>query len=678
MKKRLFSTFLVLSLVVSLLPTSVWAEEPEEVPETPVCTCETKCTEDGVKEDCLVCQSDMTACTGKETEQEQPQVSDLLDTLEQNNGPVIYVSEDGNNKNDGKTEDNAVETLAEAVNKAQDGTTIYVLSNLTIGELARIADKNITITSGDGGPYTITRASGFKQTQDNARSTYNPALIEVTTPNKDASLTLENIILDDAGRHEGTYFTQASSGGVTTNNSNCVQDAMIAAYGTDSAMATITLGAGAVLKNFGGMSAVRVTGGTPLTMRSGSKICDDLAIEHGESEEEDLGPTGAVWVQSGSFTMEAGAEISGINGRAVYADQGTVNMCGTISDLTYNENFQNAFQGLAVHLRGGADGEVSGEVCDIRLTAANGSALHVVDNGVLDISGHVYGITNAGSSNRVVNGEGIDTEVNISGRISNITSGYVLYLSEAAEGTLTGEIDTINGKVAYLVDGSGPDYTGDTEWTEFTVENGAVISNVTGNSVIEASVSRGSLTAPAKDRPIDFDKRDHVSFTINGEITGFDSDSYGSNMININADINSMDGTDYAKTPGEYIDCTIGPNAKIHDNSAYRIIWTQGGTVDIYGKIYENNACVYKGSHNCGDALITMYDGAEIYNNDSSNPSHGDWEGDAVFMLGNAILIMQEGSSIHDNTSSGSASAIYIYNGGMLVMDGGEIYNNVY
>ena len=91
MKKRLFSTFLALSLVVSLIPTSVWAEEPEEVPETPVCTCEIRCTEDGVKEDCLACQSDVTACTGEEIEQEQPQVPDLLDTPEENDRPVIYV-----------------------------------------------------------------------------------------------------------------------------------------------------------------------------------------------------------------------------------------------------------------------------------------------------------------------------------------------------------------------------------------------------------------------------------------------------------------------------------------------------------------------------------------------------------------------------------------------------------
>lgn len=504
MKKRLFSTFLALSLVVSLIPTSVWAEELEDVLETPVCTCETRCAEDGVKEDCQVCQSDVTACTGEEIEQEQPQVPDLLDTPEENDGPVIYVSKNGDDSKDGQTVGEAVQTLDKAVEKAPDGATIYVLSDLTIGKLARIVDKDITITSGDGGPYTITRAIGFAQERDNARNWYNPAMIEVTTPtSKGASVTLKNIILDDAGRHEGTYFTQASSDGVSTNNTDCVQDAMIAAYGTDSAMATITLDVGAVLKNFGGMSAVRVTGGTALTMRSGSKICDDTATKHGESEEEDLGPTGAVWVQSGSFTMETGAEISGINGRAVYADQGTVNMGGTISNLTYNENFQNAFQGLAVHLRGGATGEVSGEVhsLDCPDNVNTSSVLHVVDGGTLTVSGYLHDISllNAVNSGKscVINGEGLNSKVEISGKIDTVHTAtknhYVLSLRGAAEGivTSTGKIENIIGNVVYLCDTSGEAGVGDTIPGKFIMQSGSEISEIEGK-VIYGEVWRTS------------------------------------------------------------------------------------------------------------------------------------------------------------------------------------------
>ena len=46
---------------------------------------------------------------------------------------------------------------------------------------------------------------------------------------------------------------------------------MIATY---NGVGTVTLGDGAILKNFGGMSAIRIAGGT-LNMQSGSKIIDD-------------------------------------------------------------------------------------------------------------------------------------------------------------------------------------------------------------------------------------------------------------------------------------------------------------------------------------------------------------------------------------------------------------------
>ena len=82
-----------------------------------------------------------------------------------------------------------------------------------------------------------------------------------------ASLTLENIILDDAGKKCGEYFAQPStdwSGKTTLSykeqginkeievpNTNIVQDAIVAAYGTnvEQPNAEIVLGKGAVLKD---------------------------------------------------------------------------------------------------------------------------------------------------------------------------------------------------------------------------------------------------------------------------------------------------------------------------------------------------------------------------------------------------------------------------------------------
>ena len=157
-------------------------------------------------------------------------------------------------------------------------------------------NKGLTIMSDEKGPHTITRVGGFTEIKgevdpedeefetmaDNYRSHYNPAMIEVGgSSSESASLRLENIILDDAGKTEGKRYLQAVKKTVDLNgvsmekgNLDVVQDAIIATYdGTGK----IVLGDGAVLRNFGGMSAVRVTGETGvLVMEDGSVIEDTM------------------------------------------------------------------------------------------------------------------------------------------------------------------------------------------------------------------------------------------------------------------------------------------------------------------------------------------------------------------------------------------------------------------
>ena len=269
----------------------------------------------------------------------------------------VYVS--GISGNDGNTGTQAAPyaTLAKAVEEAaENGATIYVMSDLTMTKCARFYSKSLTITSGEGGPYTVTRSEGFATQNDPARNQYNPAMIEVQTHTggEGARLTLTNIILDDAGKHEGTVFAQAVSddGTGTVHNTDYVQDAIIASNAT--VPSTITLGAGAVLQNFGGMSAVRVTGAARLVMQPGSVIEDTLSgyTRSKGTDTRSVGPAGAVWLQGGSLEMENGAEIRNINGRAVYADGGSVSVGGTISGITGNPAMWQSRNGCAIHLRG--------------------------------------------------------------------------------------------------------------------------------------------------------------------------------------------------------------------------------------------------------------------------------------------------------------------------------------
>ena len=150
-------------------------------------------------------------------------------------GTAVYVSSSGNDGTGDGSADKPFATPAKAVDVAKDGATVYVMSDLTMTDCARFYSKSLTITSGEGGPYTVTRDNSFTTQSDHARSWYNPAMIEVQTHTggEGAGLTLTNIIFDDARKHEGTVFAQASSGKSEGDESNkiYVQDAIIASNG---------------------------------------------------------------------------------------------------------------------------------------------------------------------------------------------------------------------------------------------------------------------------------------------------------------------------------------------------------------------------------------------------------------------------------------------------------------
>ena len=340
-------------------------------------------------------------------------------------GTAVYVRSDGNDGTGNGSEDKPFATLAKAVDAAVDGATIYVMSNLTMTSCARFYSKSLTITSLGDATCTITRGDNFDQQQDNARSTYNPAMVEVQTTASAASLTLTNIILDDDGKHEGEVFAQAVSDDGTgldlTGNTNCVQDAIIASNAT--VPSTITLGKGAVLRNFGGMSAVRTTGEAKLVMEPGSVIEDTSPIIRSRGAAGSVGPAGAVWLQGSGFVMENGAEIKNVNGRAVYADGGSVSVGGTISGITGNPAMWQGKDGTAIHLRG-----------------ENASAVLTSTAVIEEISG--------GGSAVYVTGKGNKVTTEREATIRSLTNTTGIYCTFASEAQLNGEITGLTGSNA--------------------------------------------------------------------------------------------------------------------------------------------------------------------------------------------------------------------------------------
>ena len=349
MRKLLLSVLLCAALVMGLLPTAAFPMElsntPEAVEEAPTSALE----EQTVNEELLSEYG------------EQKNAPKAANPAAQNDAAEIYVSSTGNDEQNTGTKDLPFATLAKAVDAAADGTTIYVMSDLTMDQCARFYDKSLKITSGEGGPYTITRSADFKQQSDTARSWYNPAMIEVQSSSASSvGLTLSDIVLDDAGMHEGTVFAQAVSSDGNGDNTVYVQDAIIASNAT--VPCTVTLGKGAVLRNFGGMSAVRATDQAKIVMESGSVIEDTLTgyTRTKGSGADSVGPAGAIWLQGGTLVMEEGSKIRNMDGRGVYADGGKVEIGGAISSIAANKSAMwQANSGIVIHLRNNAEGTLT-------------------------------------------------------------------------------------------------------------------------------------------------------------------------------------------------------------------------------------------------------------------------------------------------------------------------------
>lgn len=447
----------------------------------------------------------------------------------------IYVSGSGSDESGNGSEAKPYATLAKAAEVVYQepdtgkAFTIHVMSDLTAKECARFYDHAVTIV-GEGEPTpTVSRGEGFATQQDTARGTYNPAMIEIQTAKAPASLTLRNIILDDGGLHVGTVFAQAVSQGEneggTPNNSTYVQDAIIASNATKAC--TITLGAGTVLRNYGGMSAVRVTNQAVLKMEAGSAMEDTMVTDRTKgSAEGEVGPAGAVWTQGGTLLMKAGAEIRSMVGRAIYADGGSITIGGKIYNIKGDVDMWQGTKGVALHLRNGAVGSMSaiGEITDIkgsenavfatgeavRFTMEHGSKIHNFANlcGVyMENSSQLYmdgEISKLSKAVAVSLNDGAAGEIQSKGFIhDNQCATAVVYLRGGSQLTIRGKINdnesTGNCAAVFVVTNGGASHA--------TLEaGGEICGNINGGKKYGAAVDL---------------QQGACSFTMNGgKITG--------------------------------------------------------------------------------------------------------------------------------------------------------------
>lgn len=277
-------------------------------------------------------------------------------------GEIIYVSVNGTDEGDGTIGNPcSYDALVKKLEKENGKSIIInVMSDMEVDKSLRFWGLDVAIQSyPETEQFTITRANDFKPTQDAQQGGYNGAMIEVN-----GSLTLKNIIFDDDFKHEGTIFSQTVPANSEEHkkhpNEERVQHAII---GTWDSNAIITLGEGAILKNYGGMSAVRISDGK-LIMEAGSAIYDEGTrnVQKGGG----TGPAGAVWLQNGTFIMNEKAEIRNMVGRAVYADlKSNVTINGSISGIINNGNMWGQNNGVAIHVRGESTATLNGTISDI-------------------------------------------------------------------------------------------------------------------------------------------------------------------------------------------------------------------------------------------------------------------------------------------------------------------------
>lgn len=511
----------------------------------------------------------------------------------------VYVSatgDDAADKGDG-TQEKPYATLAKAVDAAEDGATIYVTSDLTMSECARYYGKHLTIIGQPGendadGVITVTRGDKFDTLEDTNRSWYNPAMIEVggkTDENDElveqsASLRLENIVLDDGGKKMGEKFLQAGKG--TGDNTQIVQDAIIATYNNT---ATITLGNGAVLKNFGGMSAVRIADGI-LVMEKGSKIIDDTVTNRTKTS-GDFGAAGAIWMQGGEIDMQDGAVIENIVGRAVYADGGKAVINGTISGIVPDADMWQGGSGLAIHARGGASA-VIGETGAITGITNSAKSVNADDAKVIATYGsnfdmqkgaEITGITNCTVFYADDLGNDYSHNMLINGKVYNCTTTNSLarsfygLITIGSDGRFTE--NTAYGGGGLMYSNNGSRYVIQGKFTENTASNGVFyLANQSGGRV-EAVMKSGAEISG--NTGLGIRVNNGALFTMeDGKIS--DNDGIGVRVT--------------GKSGGNKNVCFIMNNGEISGNTGYGILYefrkpdTQATVKLNGGKVINNNS----------------------------------------------------------------------------------------
>ena len=315
-------------------------------------------------------------------------------TARAGDGDVIYVSETGDDVNDGQTEDTPLKTISWAVSVAAGGETIYILN----GEYSE--DNTIALT----------KSLSFEgQSQDGVKITGTTSSLFSTTATE-LTLSFTNLTILDAGSGNYPAFRFLGSENSVTIT-NCTFDNCGSRYGTmqlgHSGTATID---GCTFLNSkatanGGTGAIYISAAGTYTIENA--IIDDVQYTYGNGY-----MNGAIFVNNTSATLNIeNTTITNVNApsNGVICTKGAVNMTGceikgnTIGSASYSCIINVYNNGSAtieqtiitdntceneLFYNRGSDAQLTVNYCNIHDNTASGI---VNDMGSIDLEANYWG-----------------------------------------------------------------------------------------------------------------------------------------------------------------------------------------------------------------------------------------------------------------------------------------------
>ena len=445
MKKRLLSILLMCCMVLTLLPTTAFAEESTETP--PVCSCETACTAESRNAECPVCGA------------EDALPENCAKCAQPADGAAVQPEgEVSDPQPEGEVSDPQPETaLTSLIGGNETATEVSTADELT----AAIAGVNFD---------TVRLASDIN--------------IDTTlTVNRTVTLDLNGYVLKYVSANEGSVIVVEGSGNLTLTDSNTTAKHKFMPNGKlwvlDDASGTeavtggvITGGTGTDISTFGGTTWY-CGGGVYVNVSSSFEMSDTAIIEGCQaiSTSSNSSNGGGVYVSSSSsFVMSNEAKIEG---------------CQAIS------NSSKASKGGGVHLANNTKFTLSGSAVIQNCTATNsansgeayggGVSAACVKEITLADSARIVGCAAANGSGLYITGSQVPGYGILYANSGSVDGDVVLGDTEDGPCTITGSGGTVfNGKVT-VTPGS-------------TIEKGTFNGEVINNGTITGGVFNSTVS----------------------------------------------------------------------------------------------------------------------------------------------------------------------------------------